>query len=214
MKMKNYHWQNHIRKLRNSHPNFKKLIKLTGKLETKVPKWSNLNDAILYSIIGQMLSIKAANSIIKKLKSRFITSENILIWASKCANRKGPVCGVSQRKRKALREWYKFSNSNSDIHLTWQNSSLDDFRKEIMSIWGLGKWSADMLAIFYLGRMNVWPESDLGIKKASKIIFETENSKKIRKYVSGSETVAAIYLWQLLNKNLITHFQSEKLQKL
>lgn len=71
-----------------------------------------------------------------------------------------------------------------------------------MNIWGFGRWSADMIGIFHLGRMDIWPESDAGIKKACKLVFRTDQYYKIKKHISGCETVAAIYLWELLNRNL------------
>ena len=84
---------------------------------------------------------------------------------------------------------------------------LNEYRSEICSIWGFGRWSADMIAIFHLGRMDVWPETDAGIQKSSRLVFGTDNYAKINRLISGCETVAALYLWELINKKLLHHFK-------
>jgi DNA-3-methyladenine glycosylase II len=149
-----------------------------------------------------MLSLSAASSIIKKLLQEFKTSSAVIAWASKTSHIEGPLKGLSKRKRKALRAWQDFSREYPGVWKDWKQLPLDDFRKQVMSIWGFGRWSSDMIGIFHLGRMDVWPENDMGIKRACKTVFKTDQYSKIRKHVSGSETVAAIYLWELLNRNL------------
>jgi 3-methyladenine DNA glycosylase/8-oxoguanine DNA glycosylase len=63
-----------------------------------------------------------------------------------------------------------------------------------------------MIAIFYLGRMDVWPETDGGILRACKAVFGTDEYSQINKHIKGHETVTAVYLWELINKNLVYRF--------
>ena len=60
-----------------------------------------------------------------------------------------------------------------------------------------------MIGIFHLGRIDIWPESDAGIKKACRLVFKADQYHKIKRHISGCETVAAIYLWELLNRKLV-----------
>jgi DNA-3-methyladenine glycosylase II len=186
----------------SQHPRFRSLIKLVGSVQPEVPIWHSIDDAVLYSVVGQMLSLSAASSIIKKLLQEFKTSSEVINWASKTSHSEGPLKGLSKRKRKALRAWKDFSQAYPGTWKKWGVLPLDEFRDQVMSIWGFGRWSSDMIGIFHLGRMDVWPESDMGIKKACKVLFKTDRYSKIRKHVAGSETVAAIYLWELLNRKL------------
>jgi len=193
--------------LSKRHPSLKQLISIIGDLNFNIPLWKRIDDAILYAVIGQMLSNSASATIIHRLKKRFSSSRRILLWATKTSEIKGPLNGVSQKKRKALRSWLEFSERSNNAWKKWNSLPLAEYRKEIEGIWGFGRWSADMIAIFYLARRNVWPESDTGIKRALSVVFESENNKKIIGYIKGHETTAALYLWELLNRGLLDNFE-------
>ena len=199
-------YSRHIRAL-SKYPPLKKLIRLIGPLDYNIPIWPSINDAVLYAVIGQMLSISASSSIIKRLHKQLGSSRNIMLWAQKNCFKKGPAIGVSQRKRKALRAWSIYAADNNGRQKHWKNMPLDEYNNEICSIWGFGRWSADMIAIFHLGRMDIWPETDNGIKKVSRLIFGTDRYSMIKRHIAGCETVAALYFWELLNKNLASHFK-------
>lgn len=191
----------------SKYPPLKKLINLAGPLRYDIPIWPSINDAVLYAVIGQVLSLSASSSIINRLYKNFRSSSDILKWAQKNCYKKGPVMGVSQRKRKALKAWCKYADDNCGKRKSWKNMPLNEYRGEICSIWGFGQWSADMIAIFHLGRMDVWPETDAGIQKSSRLVFGTDNYGIISKTIAGCETVAALYLWELINRNLHCHFK-------
>jgi len=197
----------YVKILKNRHHKFSKLIKLLGPMNYKLPKWHSLDDAVLYSVIGQMLSVKAANSIINGLHEGFNKRGDIFEWASINYKRKGPIYGVSKQKRKALKEWFVFQKNNKALIKKWNTSDSDLIRKEITHIWGFGKWAADMILIFHLGKMDVWPESDGGIQKGVKVLFNNTHPATVRKIVEGAETTAALYVWQMLNLGKESLFQ-------
>jgi len=202
-------YKQHIRVL-SKHPPLKKLINTVGHLRYNIPLWPSIDDAVLYAVIGQMLSLSASASIINRLYRNFGSSSAILQWAQKNCYRKGALRGVSQRKRRALKEWRVYADRNCGKWNSWKSMPLDQYREEICGIWGFGKWSADMIAIFHLGRMDIWPETDAGIQKSSRIVFGTDNYAAIRKLIAGSETITALYLWELINKNLLCRFQDNR----
>ena len=188
----------------SKHPRLKILIETTGPLTFRIPVWSSIDDAVLYAVIGQMLSNTASTAIIRRLLEKFKTSNAVIEWAEKTWKKEGAVYGVSQRKRKALKEWAVYSRNSGRNWEKWKNIPLKQYRDEISMIWGFGRWSADMIAIFYLGRMDVWPETDNGIQKISSLIFKTNKTSIIKKYISGCETITALYMWELINKNLVS----------
>jgi DNA-3-methyladenine glycosylase II len=191
----------------SKHPALKKVINSVGSLGFDIPIWLSINDAVIYAVIGQMLSISASASIINRLYQEFGSSCAVLEWAQKSCYKKGPIRGVSQRKRKALRVWRLYAKNNYGKWKKWTKMPLSEYREEICSIWGFGRWSADMIAIFHLGRMDVWPETDSGIQKSSRLVFGIDNYDTISRLISGCETVAALYLWELINKKLLFHFR-------
>lgn len=195
-------YRQHLRIL-SKRPPLKKVINLVGPLGYDVPIWPSINDAVLYAVIGQMLSVSASVSIINHLYKNFGSSSTVLQWAQRNCYKNGPVRGVSQRKRKALKAWCVYTNDNYGKWKSWIDMPLNEYRDEICSIWGFGRWSADMIAIFHLGRMDVWPETDAGLQKACKFIFGKHMQKQIKRYVTGCETIAALYFWELINRKLI-----------
>lgn len=183
-------------------PKLQKLFCLVGNLDYKIPLWDSIDDAVLYAVIGQMLSISAARSIINQLVKKFGSSRRVIDWAGKSSYRSGPVYGVSCRKRKALAEWNKYALNKNNFRAKWLKMPLDNYRAEISSIWGFGRWSADMMAIFYAGRKDIWPESDAGINKASRIIFGSARHSEIKKRIKGYETIISLYLWEMINRKI------------
>jgi DNA-3-methyladenine glycosylase II len=187
----------------SKYPPLKKLINLIGPLGYDTPIWPSINDAVLYAVIGQALSVSASASIIKRLCKKLGSSSAVLQWAQKTCYKKGPVIGVSQRKRKALKAWHIYANGNYGRWKNWINMPLNKYRDEVCGIWGFGRWSADMIAIFHLGRMDIWPETDAGLQKVCKIVFKKHTQSQLKRHIAGCETVVALYFWELINKKLI-----------
>jgi len=179
------------------------LLEVLGNIEFQLPKWDSIDDAVVYCIIGQMLSGSATRSIIRNLREHFGDAGEMISQCSQNAFSEGPLLGVSQRKRKAFRAWQVFAEKNGNPTGRWASMPLYKYRREISGIWGFGRWSADMIAIFHLGRLDVWPESDAGIKRVCKIVFGTGGSLGIQDYIKGCETAAALCLWEIINRNLI-----------
>ena len=75
---------------------------------------------------------------------------------------------------------------------------------ELTQIRGIGRWTAEMFLIFTLGRMDVLPVGDLGLKKGIKKLHSMqelptdEEMEKIAKKWKPYRTVATWYLWKSL----------------
>lgn len=190
-----------LRVLKSRHPNLKHLIEKIGPLSFDIPLWKSIDKAVLYAVIGQMLSVKASCSIICRLLNRFGSAGKVISWAEKSAQRQGAVCGVSKRKRSALKAWSAETKKRGRFWEQWPAMELEEFKRDVTGIWGFGNWSADMIAIFYLGRNDVWPETDMGLQNAAKAVFGASAARNFKNYIRGYETVAALYFWEYLNRN-------------
>src|SRR3989338_5269819 len=133
---------NHISILSKRHKKFSLIIKKVGTLDYSIPYCASIEDAVVYSVIGQMLSNVAAHAIITRLFDQLGSSTQIISWASNTYDKHGPLLGVSQRKRRALHEWRQFAKNNNNVWKKWASLELDDYRKEVCSIWGFGEWTA------------------------------------------------------------------------
>jgi DNA-3-methyladenine glycosylase II len=103
----------------------------------------------------------------------------------------------------ALKAWKIFARKNPNAWRHWKKMPLDEYKSEIMSIWGFGNWAADMIGIFHLGRPDIWPETDAGIQKMSRIVFGGKvNIINLKKMLKGRETLTALYFWEYINRGL------------
>lgn len=177
--------------------------------EFSLPRWHNLEDAVVHTVIAQMLSKGAAQAILAKLYGAHGDSASILKWAERSARRRGAIYGVSQNKRKALQEWQRHTQRNGNGSPSWSKLSTADLHNHISSLWGFGQWSADMLAIFYLGRKDVWPTTDTGIANMSALVFRTTNTKNIQEHIAGNETFIALCFWKAIDRRLVPALRQE-----
>jgi DNA-3-methyladenine glycosylase II len=74
--------------------------------------------------------------------------------------------------------------------------------QELSSIWGIGKWTAEMFLMFELGRLDVWPAGDYGVRKGWQIAngdFEMIAEKPFQSLgdsVRPYRSIAAWYCWR------------------
>lgn len=206
MTANDYIIKEHARILSERHLRLGKLIDLVGVLEFKIPLWHTIEDAIVQTIVTQMLSFSASKSILYNLYNKYGTSQKIIEWSIATLNTDGPLNGLSKKKRQAIFEFSRYLKCMPLNQNDWHEMPLNEFRKEIKKIWGVGNWSSDMLAIFYLARFDVWPESDVGLRRACKIVFGEKDTVDIKKIIVGCETVTALYLWEFINKRLTPQY--------
>ena len=184
--------------LSSRHPSLKTLLSDCPQIIIGSDWKGSIHDVVLRSIVGQVLSSQASASILRNLYKRFPSSVKVIRWAHMTSNRHGALLGLSQKKRKALSSWFVFSQKNKNRWIRWQSMSTNEFRKEIIGIWGFGPWTADMIAIFYLCRKDVWPKNDTGLQNVSRVVFGTNDEKIIAQYIFGHETAVALFFWTSL----------------
>ncbi len=161
----------------------------------------NYFKSIAKSIIWQQVSWKSANTIYKKfleLFEEFPEPERIL----KIPDEKLKQAGLSFQKIKYLKDAAKkFANEELKIK-EYNIMSNKDIINDLIKIEGVGKWTAEMFLIFSLGKLNVLPTSDLGIRKAImkhyslKTLPNKEKLKEFNKKWNPYNTIASLILWQ------------------
>lgn len=151
------------------------------------------------SIVGQQISIKAADSVWAKLLARMaqVTPENMLA----CTQLR--ECGLSARKIEYLTD---LSRHFSAGHLEqWEEKADEELIDALVKIRGIGRWTAEMFLIFQGLRPDVFPLDDLGVKRAICLHYNQGNSMENKKLIEISEawrpwrSVATWYLWRSLD---------------
>jgi len=199
--MKPKYWNKGIIYLSNKDKVLKKII-------DQFPKQSlNLNDnsfhALINSIIGQQISVSAANSMKKKL---FALKRNITPRTIKNIKKIDfKKCGLSKQKILYINNIANFFLENKKF-INEINKADDLYiRENLIQIKGIGNWTVDMFLIFTHGSSNIFPTGDLGfIKAISKhykkdLPLDDKFLSNLLKRWSPYSSVATWYLWRSLD---------------
>jgi len=199
--MKPKYWNKGIIYLSNKDKVLKKII-------DQFPKQSLiLNDnsfhALINSIIGQQISVSAANSMKKKL---FALKKNITPRTIKNIKKIDlKKCGLSKQKILYINNIADFFIENKKFIYEIDKAEDQYIREKLIEIKGIGNWTVDMFLIFTHGSSNIFPTGDLGfIKAISKhykkdLPLDDNFLSTLLKRWSPYSSIATWYLWRSLD---------------
>ena len=162
------------------------------------------------SIIGQQISVAAANSVFKKFQQACNGKINPKI-VKKITVQKLRKCGLSRQKAKGIKELsIKFSNKSFNPDLI-KKMTDEEAIVYLSTLRQIGRWSAEMILLFTFNRENIWPIQDIGLLRAI-----SNNYKKkylppknfvsfLRKRFSPYCSVATWYLWRSIDNEPIQY---------
>jgi DNA-3-methyladenine glycosylase II len=161
--------------------------------------------ALLRSIVGQQLSTKAARSIYTRLTDQFggraPTPEELLEADPEVVR----SAGLSRPKVNYLRSLAEHVVSG-ELELDKLHELPDDeVAREVTAVKGLGQWTADMFLIFHLGRPDVLPVGDLGVRRAVERAYglealpDAETLDRLGDRWRPYRSLASLYLWESLD---------------
>ena len=162
------------------------------------------------SIIGQQISVAAANSVFLKFK-KTCKGKITPITVNKKRTSELKKCGLSRQKVKGIKELSKkFLNKEFNPKLI-KNMSDEEAIVYLSTLRQIGRWSAEMILLFTFNRENIWPIQDIGLLRAisnnykKKYLppktFVTKLKKKFTPYCS----VATWYLWRSIDDEPIQY---------
>lgn len=161
------------------------------------------------SIVGQQLSAKAAGAIWRRVLDLFDgkmpTPEELI----KVDNQKLRNIGLSWAKVKYVKDLAQHAlDGRLDLNhiATMPNDQLIE---QLTAVKGIGEWSAHMFMIFGLGRLDILPVGDLGVRKAIQNLYKLDSLPAPEQIITVAnqnnwhpyESVAAWYLWQSLDNS-------------
>ena len=158
---------------------------------------------LVKAIVGQQISIKAASKICQRLESLIgDLSPDLYLKAQEDDLRQ---CGLSRPKIRYIANVAHALESDQLTPLSWHHMSDDEVAKQLMSISGIGTWTAQMFLIFHLHRSDILPLGDIGLINAIKLHYNFEKDiskfelRKIAQVWQPYRTVATWYLWRSLD---------------
>jgi DNA-3-methyladenine glycosylase II len=197
-------WDDACRHLSRRDRVMKKLIPRFGqaRLESRGDAFTTL----ARSIVGQQISVKAAQSIWDRFAQVAGGSSSLRpqdVGALPALTIRG--CGLSTRKAEYLLDLARHF-SDGAVHVgDWQAMDDDAIIGELIAIRGIGRWTAEMFLIFHLLRPNVMPLDDLGlIKGISQNYFSGEpvsraEAREVGEAWAPFRSVATWYIWRSLD---------------
>ena len=197
-----------VEHLRNSDDTLRAIIDERGPLDHESRTRGRPTDpygALLRSIVGQQLSTKAARSIYERLTEHFgghTPTPRQLLDADPDNVRS---VGLSRAKVAYLRDLAEHVE-DGEIDLEHLAELPDEeVATQLIAVKGLGRWTVDMFLIFYLGRPDVLPVGDLGIRRAAQIAYGLDDLPKADELERIGEpwrphrSLASLCLWRSLD---------------
>ena len=199
--MKPKYWNKGKIYLSNKDKVLKKLI------QTYRNEYLNLNSnyfhSLINSIIGQQISVSAADSMKTKFfkLKRNITPQTV----SKLRTTDLRKCGLSRQKILYIRNISKFFLQNKKFIKNINKSSEEEIYNNLIEIIGVGNWTIHMFLMFSYGSSNIFPTGDLGFLKAISKLYKVQlpiSERKLKllyKKWSPYSSQATWYLWRSLD---------------
>ena len=163
-------------------------------------------EAFVRIIINQQLSNMAASTIFGRLQnlveSRRITPESVL--SSDLVSLK--ECGLSRAKIQYILGLATHFINDPNFISKLRKMKGDEVLAALMSIRGIGVWSANIFRMFYLKDLDVFPYGDVSLKKAITLLYGVEFESKglaAEQLVfswSPYRSIASLYLWKWMDQ--------------
>ena len=170
----------------------------------------NIFFSLCKSIIGQQISIAAANSVFLRFKKKCKNKINAKV-ISKLSTTQLKSCGLSRQKVKGIKSLAKQTLDKSFNPRLINKMTDEEAIVYLSQLRQIGRWSAEMILLFTYNRSDIWPIQDIGLLRAI-----SKNYKKdylppetyinlLKKKFSPYCSVATWYLWRSIDPEPIQY---------
>ncbi|OWJ76401.1 DNA-3-methyladenine glycosylase family protein [Haematobacter genomosp. 1] len=173
-------------------PRFARALELTGPLPLRRRADGFL--PLLDAIVSQQVSVAAGDAIMARLTAAGLVTPEAILLAEDDALR---GAGLSRQKARYARA---LAEAAIDFDLL-RDAPLEEVVATLVAVPGIGRWTAEIYAMFALGRADVFAPGDLALQEAARLLFEMEgrpSEKELRRMSedwSPWRGVAARLLW-------------------
>ena len=194
------------------------LVKRDKVIKNLITKYKNNNlttrknvfFSLCKSIIGQQISVAAANSVFVKFQDVCKGKINPKT-VNKISYSKLKKCGLSRQKVKGIKELsIKFLNKSFNPKII-NKMSDEEAIIYLSKLRQIGRWSAEMILLFTFNRPNIWPVQDIGLLRAisnnykKKYLPPVKFINILKKRFDPYCSVATWYLWRSIDNEPIQY---------
>ena len=205
------YWSNAKKYLSKKDETLSKLIKsYESPSETVLTSRRDIFFSLCKSIVGQQISVAAANAVFLKFKKKCKNKINTKT-VSKLTFTQLKSCGLSRQKVlgiKSLAKQMIEKTFNPKLINKMTDEEAIDYLSQLKQI---GRWSAEMILLFTYNRSNIWPVQDIGLLRAisknykKKYLPPEKFVKLLKKRFSPYCSVATWYLWRSIDPEPIQY---------
>lgn len=196
------YWDQACKELMKQDRILKKLIPKYGSgfLVTRGDPFNTLARAI----VGQQISVAAAQSVWNRVllaSQNKVNPKNILALSVDDLR----AAGLSGRKVEYIRDLADHFDSGRLHENQWRNMPDEEVIKELSSIRGIGRWTAEMFLIFNMIRPDILPLDDIGLIKAISLNYfsgepvSRHEAREVAANWAPWRTVATWYMWRSID---------------
>ncbi len=155
------------------------------------------------SIVGQQISVKAADSVWQKLVAAVPAIEPKIVHGHQPEALR--ACGLSGSKVIYLQDLARHFVEDRLAIARWDEMTDEELIAELTQVRGIGRWTAEIFLIFYMSRPDVLPLDDIGLQRAMSLHYN--HGKPLSKLKMNSvarrwkpwRSVATWYMWRSLD---------------
>ncbi|QQG37772.1 MAG: DNA-3-methyladenine glycosylase 2 family protein [Candidatus Kaiserbacteria bacterium] len=189
-------------------PRFAPIVRKYGKPDlTRYFGGIGIFPALLRSIVYQQLSGHAARAILARVLVLFPRGKPTPRRLIKLPAGKLRAAGLSVQKISYVRDLAHKCLDGTIDEKQFPTMSSEEIVQHLTQVRGVGQWSAHMVLIFTLHRLDILPTGDLGIRKGFQILYKLRTLPDKKKMESlarpwhAHASIASWYLWQIADEN-------------
>jgi len=173
-------------------PRFAQALELTGPLPLR--RRSDGFEALFGAIVSQQVSVAAADAIWGRLQAAGLSRPGAVLEADEADLRAAGLSRQKVRYAKAL------AGSGVD-YAALRHAPTEEVVQELVAVPGIGRWTAEIYAMFSLGRADVFAPADLALQEATRLLFDLParpreaELRRMAENWSPWRSVAAVLLW-------------------
>jgi len=177
-----------------------------GSLKTR----NDIFYSLCKSIIGQQISVAAANSVFLKFKKKCKGKINAKT-VGKLSFISIKSCGLSRQKVRGIKDLAKKIINNNFRPYLIKKMNDEEAIVYLSKLRQIGRWSAEMILLFTFNRSNIWPLQDIGLLRAISNNYKKKYFppkiflKKLNKKFTPYCSVATWYLWRSIDDEPIQY---------
>jgi len=198
-------WTEAVEHLKQADPKMAAIIERIGACKLEIRHTHSIFYTLLRSIVYQQLAGKAAAAILKRVEA-VTAGDGVLptpeqILAAPDSALRG--AGLSQNKLLAVRDLSAKTLDGTVPELRVINRMTDDeIIEHISQVRGIGRWTVEMLLIFRIGRPDVLPLDDLGVRKGMQVTYNMRKLPDKKRMVKTAarwrpwRSIGSWYMWR------------------